>query len=77
MSFKSAFGLEYRMFGVSTVARLWISILDPFSSSIKQNDATQLKNENSTSARSLCTFGSMQYASFRIWSRLATSSANL
>ncbi|KAH3663068.1 hypothetical protein OGATHE_004644 [Ogataea polymorpha] len=50
MSLGSVLGLSYKMLGVITVAKLWTSILDPFSSSIRQKDATQLKKESNTSA---------------------------
>ena len=33
------------MLGAITVAKLWISILEPVSSSISENEATQLKSK--------------------------------
>ena len=49
------------MLGLMTVARLWVSILLPLSSSTCENDDTQTKNEQSTSSESRWLLGSRQH----------------
>src|SRR5205809_654375 len=56
----------YKMFGVITVARLWMSILLPDSSSTWENEAAQVKNEKRISKQSLWDFGSRQHVRWRI-----------
>ena len=43
---------SFRMLGLMTVARLWVSILLPLSSSTCENDDAHTRNENSISRES-------------------------
>ena len=58
-----AFG--YRMLGVITVARLWMSILLPVSSSTCEKDDVQFKKANKTSMVSRWALGSKQHVRWR------------
>jgi len=69
-----------RMLGLMTVARLWVSILLPLSSSTCENEDTQTRNEQSTSNESRWLFGRRQqlrWSTLRFFSSSAISGVKI
>ncbi len=62
-----------RILGVMTVARLWVSILLPVSSSTDEKEEAQIRKEKSISRESRWLFGSRQHV--RCKTRLRFSSS--
>jgi hypothetical protein len=64
---------ECRMLGAMTVARLWMSILLPDSSSTVEKDDTQFRNVKITSIVSRCACGSRQHVKCNTCRRFSSS----